>query len=237
MKYLLLIPAIALLASCQTEATSARFSAAEMHSYSCKEKVLAVRERIEVAKLSNPRPQVMFKDERNAMMYLTIEKMADMNTTVVTALLTKNNDLAGCAAEFIAMTNADAQKTAGINSTVKTGVGWGLGILGVKILADGFGPEAYGGSTSGDTWNVSGSRLNSNSGNATGGGTANASASGDGLGVGNTFTTGSGQAVGGLEPRTTNANGSVTDLTTGSNSGENSGDLGPVDVQPVPLPE
>lgn len=236
MKYLILIPLIVFLASCQTEATSSRFSAAEQHSFECKDKVLAVRERIAIAKANHVKPQVMFKDERNAMMYLTIEKMADMNATVVTALLTKNNDLTGCAAEFIAMTNADAQKTAGINRLVNTGVGWGLGIIGLKVIADGFGPDAYQNpaSSSGDTWNVSGSRVNSNSGNSSGSGSANASSSGDGLGLSNTFSTGSGQSVGGFEPRTTNANGSLTDVNTGSSSGENSGVAAPVEVQPLP---
>jgi len=203
---------------CQTDQTANRFMSAQTNVLSCQQRVLAFKEKMAT------RPAVMWKDERNALVYMVVEKLAQNNAT---------DEMSACDDAYIAMIRADSAKTAGISSIVKTGVGVGLGLVGVKILADGITELANpDGAVSGDVWNVSGSRVNSNSGNNGG----NASSSGDGLGLSNTFSTGSGQATGGFEPRTTPVNGDVSEITTGSNSGENSGEGNPVEIQPVIMP-
>jgi len=201
---------------CQTEATAKRFEQATAQALTCQERVLQYQ-----TALNNG--NIKFTDERNALLYFVVQELARVKET---------NQIAYCDDLIIAMVQADSAKTQGlIRGGVSLG-GIGLGLIGLDILVDGY--KGNGGS-SGDTWNVSGSRVNSKSGNVTGGGTANVSSSGTGLGFGNTFSTGSGQSIGGLEPRTTNANGDVADLTTGSNSGENAA-IAPIEQEPTQLP-
>ena len=207
-KLLIVIGLASILIGCQTEATQKRFTAAQAQALTCQEKVLVYQ-----ASLRNN--NIKFTDERNALLYFVVKELARVKET---------NQLAYCDDLIIAMVQADSAKTQGlIRGGVSLG-GIGLGLIGLDILMDGYNRSS---GTSGDTWNVSGSRVNSNSGNVTGGGTASVSASGEGLGLGNTFSAGSGQSVGGVEPRTTPNNGTINDLTTGSNSGTN---------EPVNLP-
>ena len=105
----------------------------------------------------------------------------------------------------------------GILRTTSTLGGIGLGIVGVKVLADGFNS---GGSESTNNTNYTNSRVVSNS-PASGGSTI--SASGTGLGIGNSFNDGNGQQVSGNMPRTSPINHSDNvDNRPESNSGENS---------------
>ena len=63
----LLILTIALtLTSCQTKETSARFSKAQDNVLTCQTKAL------ELQKAMLTKPPVMFKDERNALVYLVV---------------------------------------------------------------------------------------------------------------------------------------------------------------------
>lgn len=205
------------LIGCQTEATQKRFTEAQNNALTCQERVLAYQSALN----SN---QIKFTDERNALLYFVVQELARVKET---------NQIAYCDDLIIAMVQADSAKTQGlIRGGVSLG-GIGLGLIGLDILVDGYNSR---GGTTGDTWNVSGSRVNSNSGNVTGGGSASVSASGEGLGFGNTFSTGSGQSIGGVEPRTTPINGDVNTLTTGSNSGTNEPVNLPIEIAPEVLP-
>jgi hypothetical protein len=216
---LLLSASTIMLTGCMTEATQKRFTQAQTQALTCQEKVLAFRSAMN-------KGNVKFTDERNALVYMVVQELARVKAS---------NDLQACDDIIVAMINADREKTQGlIRGGFQVG-GVALGIIGLDILVDGV--RGSNGGTSGDVWNISGSRVNSKSGNVTGGGSTTVSASGEGLGTGTTFSTGSGQSVGGLEPRTTNANGDVSTLETGSNSGENAPITlpaePPVEIQPV----
>jgi len=166
------------------------------------------------------RPQVMFQNEQNALVYLVVEKMAEQSATIMQAQAV--NEMALCDDAYIAMIRADGQKTAGITGVVKTGVGVGLGLIGVKILADGItelaNPE---GAVSGDQYNISGSRVVSNSGNnnSGGGGYGSISASGNGEIFGNAINRDGVQQAGLLNRGNTTQAGDITGYTPASNSG------------------
>jgi hypothetical protein len=218
MKPLLMLIPMVLLTSCMTEATQKRFTEAQTQALTCQEKVLHYQEQMN-------RGNIQFTDERNALMYFVVKELARVKET---------NQLAYCDDLIIAMVQADSAKTQGL---IRGGISLGsigLGIIGLDILMDGY--NRSNGGTTGDTWNISGSRVNSKSGNVSGGGTSTVSSSGEGLGFGNTFSTGSGQSIGGVEPRTTPVNGDVNTLETGSNSGTNEPVQLPIEVLPVELP-
>ena len=196
---------------CQTKSTAARFEQATAQALTCQERVLQYQ-----TALNNG--NIKFTDERNALLYFVVQELARVKET---------NQIAYCDDLIIAMVQADSAKTQGlIRGGVSLG-GIGLGLIGLDILVDGY--KGNGG-TSGDTWNVNGSRVVNKSGNTgAGGGTANASSSGTGLGIGNTTSTGDGQSQGGFQPR------QIQDVTDGSvsNSGEQ---LPSNDLQPEQLP-
>lgn len=194
MKILLaiLIPAV-MLTGCQTKETSARFQAAQSDIQACYTTVAQAQAAQQIPK---------FKDDRDLLVYLVVQKM------------TANNPYAHCDDAYIAMIQADQAKVRGILNTTSTLGGIGLGIVGVKVLADGFsGTE----NVSGDTWNVNSSRIN-NKATASGGSTI--SSSGEGLGTGNVFGGRNGQ--GGNEPRQwMTPETEVGNINTESQSGEN----------------
>ena len=214
---LVVITSLFALSGCMTEATQKRFTQAGVDVGNCQKRVLDMQ--MALAQKASNKPQVMFKDERNAMMYLMVEKMAEVNLALIEAQ-NSGGGIDACDDVLVAMVRADAAKMAGINSTVRTGVSWGLGIVGLKVLADGFGPEAYSnpaGASTTTTYNNS--RVVSNSPNS-GGGTI--SASGEGMGIGNSFNEGNGQQVSGNMPRTSPVNQSDNvDNRPESNSGTN----------------
>jgi hypothetical protein len=214
---LLLSASMIMLTGCQTKSTAARFEQATAQVLTCQQRVLHYQEQMN-------KNNIQFTDERNALMYFVVQELARVKET---------NQIAYCDDLIIAMVQADSAKTQGL---IRGGVSLGsvaLGLIGLDILMDG----TSRGDHSGDTWNISGSRVNSKSGNVSGGGSTTVSSSGEGLGLGNTFATGSGQSVGGIEPRTTPINGDVTTLETGSNSGTNEPVTlpaePPVEIQPV----
>jgi len=186
---------------------------------------------------SGKRPQVMFNDERNALVFLVVEKMAEQNAAFIQA--NASNEMAMCDDVVIEQIRADSQKTAGITGVVKTGVGVGLGLIGVKILADGItelaNPE---GSTQGDTYNIAGSRVVSNSGNnnAGTGGYGSISASGDGDLLGSSINRDGVNQSGLLNRGNPVQAGDITGYTPGSNSG-NDDFAGSGDAENLPAPE
>jgi hypothetical protein len=189
---LLLLLLIPLLVSCQTKETAARYAAAQDNALSCQERVIAYKEKL-------ASQHITFKDERNALMYMVVQELAKVKAS---------DELASCQEIYVAMINADAQKTGKlIDGSFRLG-GMVLGIVGLDIIAS----KLSNGSTSGDTWNVSGSRVvNKSSGS---------SASGDGLGTANVF--GGRTAQGGLEPRQFQTPDSATlEVNSGSLSGTN----------------
>ena len=190
------------LAGCQTELTAARFKSAQGDIQQCYQTVAAAQKAQQM-----PR----FKDDRDLLVYLVVQKM------------TASNPYSHCDDAYIAMIQADSQKTSGISNIVKTGVGVGLGLVGVKILADGIVDVADDGGAS-EIGNVEGSRVVNRS-SAAGGSTI--SSSGAGLGVGNVFSRNTAQ--GGIEPRQwqTGQGTTVTDINTESQSGTNA------EVEPV----
>ena len=191
------------LAGCQTELTAARFKSAQTDIQQCYRTVASAQKAQQM-----PR----FKDDRDLLVYLVVQKM------------TASNPYSHCDDAYIAMIQADAQKTAGISGIVKTGVGVGLGLVGVKILADGITDLANNGEAS-EIWNVEGSRVVNRS-TATGG--SSISSSGAGLGVGNVVSRNTAQ--GGIEPRhwQTGPGPTVSDINTESQSGTNA-EVEPVD--------
>ena len=229
MKMLLVIPAI-LLAGCMTDATQTRFTAEGANSQACKMKMIDARVAIAKFKASPaPQPTVMFSDERNALMYLTVKQMGEMNIAMIEAFTAKTDGFETCDDVIVAMVRSDAAKVAGVNGLAKTAISWTAGLIGLGIISDNWGPSNYG--SSGDSWHVNNSRVVSKSGNHGG----NASSSGTGLGVGNTAGGINGaDAVGGFYPRSqadlvNNANGSQ------SNSGELNADP-VINETPVQLP-
>ena len=185
-----------MLTGCQTKETAARFSQAQSDIQACYATVAQAQ-----AAQQLPR----FKDDRDLLVYLVVQKM------------TANNPYNHCDDAYIAMINSDRSKMDGILRTTSTLGGIGLGIVGVKVLADGFNS---GGTETTNNTNYTNSRVVSNS-PASGGSTI--SASGTGLGIGNSFNDGNGQQVSGNMPRTSPINHSDNvDNRPESNSGENS---------------
>lgn len=230
---LAVISSLLVLTGCMTEATQERFTAEGAASHSCQSKVLDARVAIAKYKSEGTKNQtkVLFKDERNALTYLMVKQMGNMNVAMIEAFTAKSDGLETCDDVIIAMVRSDAAKVAGINSTSKTAISWIAGLVGLGIISDNWGPEAYGSSTA-KTQNNYNSRVVSDS-NASGG--SSISASGTGLGVGNTSTGGDG--VGGFYPR------SQMDLINDNGGSQsNSGELKatfPVEALPAPeqLPE
>lgn len=216
------------LSGCMTEATQERFATEGTNVQSCQIRVMDAKVKIAEFKSTKARnrPAVMFKKEENALMLMIVDRMVDMNIALIESQQKSASDIDACDDILVAMVKADSLKTNGLMSIGKGAVTGTLALIGLKIFADGFGPDAYAGSSQGDTWNVSGSRVNSKSGNVSGGGTSNVSSSGEGLGLGNTF----GDSQGGIQPRNIQ---DINDNTGGtSNSGED------VDViDPEFLPE
>jgi len=193
---------------CQTSKTSARFSAAQQDVQTCMT-TIAGAERV---KAEN---QPTFKDARDAMMYLLIQQMQTKNA------------YAPCTEVYIAMIHSDSKKTQRLISGGTTLGGIGLGLVGVKILADGITELANpAGSTNGDTFNSYNSRVVNRS--------SNSSASGEGLGVAN--VTGGRSAQGGIQPRQQQwPDSGDTNLDQGSFSGEDAPITLPVEpVAPDP---
>lgn len=195
---------------CQTKTTSARFQAAQSDIQACYKTIAAAQSKQAVP---------TFKDDRDMLVFLVIQK------------LTQANPYAHCDDAYIAMISADQAKTSNVAGIVKTGVGMGLGLIGLDILTNGL---TRGSSTTGDTWNVEGSRINSK---ATASGGSTISSSGTGMGLGNTY----GQAQGGIEPRQWQIQQSpVTEINTQSQSGDNAPDTpleAPGDVTIAPVEE
>lgn len=220
---------------CMTEATQERFTQEGARADNCRSRVTAAK--VEIAKYKSQsvssQPRKQYTNDTTALLGGALKIIGDTQIALINAAFNQgSDDMASCDDVIVAMVRADSMKVAGLNNNGATAIKWIAGLIGLGIISDNWGPANYNQGAAGDTWNVSGSRVNSKSGNVSGGGTSQVSSSGTGLGLGNTFSTGDGQSVGGVQPRTTNANGPVTDLNTGSNSGTNE----PVDVQPEQLP-
>lgn len=198
------------LTGCQTKETQQRFMQANNATLECQRLAIAADE-----KRAN-QPPMMWKDERNALVYLVVQELAGSKRA---NLMSYCDDLA------IAMAQGDAQKVSGILQTVRTLGGIGLGVIGLDVFGKRFGTGTS--TNAGDTWNVSGSRVVNKS--------SSSSSSGDGLGVGNVF--GGKTAQGGLEPRQfQNPDSASLEVNSGSLSGENAPIGLPVE-QELPAPE
>lgn len=207
MRYIIVLLSV-MLASCQTAETAARYSAAQDNALSCQERVIAYKEKLAAQR-------VTFTDERNALMYMVVQELAKVKAS---------DELASCNQMYVAMINADAQKTGKlIDGGFRLG-GMALGIVGIDILAS----KLSSGGTSGDTWNVSNSRVVNKS--------SNSSSSGDGLGIGNVF--GGRTAQGGLAPRQfQNPDSASLEVNSGSLSGSNAPSaIGEGEGSPATLP-
>lgn len=226
---LLLIPALVMLTGCMTEGTQERFTQAGLDVQSCQVRVMEAKIKISEYK-TRQRPKaaytITFKDERNALTMMIVDRMVDMNIAMIESQQKTVNDIDSCDDILVAMVKADSLKTNGLMSIGKNAVGGTLALIGLKIFADGFGPDAYAGSSTGDTWNVEGSRVVSGSGNNST--NSSISASGDGLGYGNTFS----ESQGGLQPR------NIQDISDVDGSLSNSGeDVDSITDVPELLPE
>ena len=203
-----------LLTGCMTEATQERFKAEGSNTQACRMKVMDAK--IQIAKYKAQEAEhfqpIRFKSETNALIYGMFKTMGDTNVALINTFGNKEkSDMDSCDDVIVAMVKSDAAKVSGITSTTGTAVRWVAGLIGLGIISDNWGPSNYGGTT-GDTWNVEGSRVVNKSGNYGG----NASSSGTGLGIGQTYNDGLGQMQGGFQPRQIDN----VEATSVSNSGE-----------------
>ena len=165
------------------------------HTNNC---YVAVKE-VEVAKAKN---QQSFTDARD----YAIKAMADA--------LNRRDAFASCDDVVVEWESMQGQVIVSANRTIQRGLGLAAIPLGILATAE-LVKDSAGGST-GDTWTVNGSRVNSKSGNSGG----NASSSGTGLGEGNTFD----ESQGGIQPRNQD---DFSDQGSGSNSGEDVDTINP----------
>lgn len=219
---LIVVVAAMLIGGCMTEGTQERFEQAGLDVQACQVRVMDAKIKISEYK-ARQRPKtaytITFKDERNALTMMIVDRMVDMNIAMIESQQKTVNDIDSCDDILVAMVRADSLKTNGLMSIGKNAVGGTLALIGLKIFADGFGPDAYAGSSQGDTWNVDGSRVVNRSGNSAV--DTSISASGTGLGEGNVFD----DAQGGFQNR------NIQDITDNdaplSNSGEDIDSIAP----------
>jgi len=214
MRLLALVIPLLMLTGCMTEATQERFKAEGERADNCRARVTAAKIEIQKYKAQQLRdqPRVKFTNENTALLHGAIKIIGDTQVALIQAAFNRgSDDMASCDDVIVAMVKADAAKVAGLNNTGGTAVRWVAGLVGLGIISDNWGPSNYGGTT-GDTWNVEGSRVVNKSGNYGG----NASSSGTGLGIGQTYNDGLGQMQGGFQPRQIDN----VEATSVSNSGE-----------------
>ena len=198
MKYLIPIFTAILattLVGCQTKATKAQHAVTQTATFSCIDRIAGMREKIAQAKPQRS-THVEFKDERNAVMYLMVEKMADSMTEMARAN-SQDNEMRYCNEVYIAMLNADTQRFNKLLGLGDTAIRWVTGTIGLKILKDGIVQISRPDGGQGEVWNVSGSRVvNRSSADRN----SSVSSSGTGLGLGNTTGLGRGNTQGGVIP-------------------------------------
>jgi len=209
---MVLLACLTLVTGCATEGTQKRMIQAQSDTQSCIDRIATMKERMANSKIT-------LNNERDKLIFLMVQQMVQQNAST---------EMSMCDDIAIAQINGQSAKVGKAFALGATGLRVGGLIWGASILADGLTELANpAGSTNGDTFNSYNSRVVNRS--------SNSSSSGEGMGVGGTFSAGNSQSIGGFESRTLPVNGNVTEVNTGSLSGDNAPITPPVEVQPLPV--